>query len=304
MVAPPMATVTTTLVVVMMAFVAPTGGMSNELDYGNWNYREGAESVDVSHVRSVTRVLDSWGKKLFSDIKTLLHSQPSALLPDYSRVRPLSESLNDLFREVLHLQRRITDLNHRLATLEPVLRRYGYRTPREEEEEEEEERRREREMEDGDDEQQQRHPLKHRLHGHHQHQHQHHKQGGMVMMITKDEQAAKERKMAGGGGGERMVVQGKPGTVTGTVTGMVLKGVRSSSSSSSNIPTAGSTSDALEAAISASATGGSSAAPGYPRRYTVRTVRPVRKVLRTRRVRVFRDKDGKVRVMESDGAER
>ena len=46
--------------------------------------------------------------------------------PPY-RVRPLSESLNDLFREVSHLQRRITDLNHRLATLEPFLRRHGYR---------------------------------------------------------------------------------------------------------------------------------------------------------------------------------
>lgn len=41
-------------------------------------------------------------------------------------MRPLSESLNDLFREVSHLQRRITDLNNRLATLEPVLRRHGY----------------------------------------------------------------------------------------------------------------------------------------------------------------------------------
>ncbi|KAG5278286.1 hypothetical protein AALO_G00097290 [Alosa alosa] len=138
MAAAPAVTVTAMLVVVMV-FVAPTCGMSNELDYGNWNYREGAESVDVTYVRSVTRVLDSWGKKIFNEIKTLLHSQPSALLPDYSRVRPLSESLNDLFREVLHLQRRITDLNHRLATLEPVLRRYGYRTRGEEEEDEDEE---------------------------------------------------------------------------------------------------------------------------------------------------------------------
>lgn len=43
------------------------------------------------------------------------------------RVRPLSESLNDLFREVSHLQKRITDLNNRLATLEPFFRHHGYR---------------------------------------------------------------------------------------------------------------------------------------------------------------------------------
>jgi len=43
------------------------------------------------------------------------------------RVRPLSESVNDLFREVSLLQKRITELTHRLATLEPFLRRHGYK---------------------------------------------------------------------------------------------------------------------------------------------------------------------------------
>lgn len=43
------------------------------------------------------------------------------------RVRPLSESLNDLFREVSLMHRRITELSHRLATLEPFLRHHGYR---------------------------------------------------------------------------------------------------------------------------------------------------------------------------------
>ncbi|KAK2816939.1 hypothetical protein Q5P01_025130 [Channa striata] len=112
---------------------AGTGDEGNELDYGHWNYREGADSVNVASVRSVTRVLDAWGKRLFNEIKTLLHSQPSTLLPDYSRVRPLSESVNDLYREVSLLQHRITELSHRLATLEPFLRRHGYREDGEDE---------------------------------------------------------------------------------------------------------------------------------------------------------------------------
>ncbi|XP_053471871.1 uncharacterized protein si:ch211-243a20.3 [Ictalurus furcatus] len=123
----PMATRTVMILAVILMFLALSRAMSNELDdYGTWNYREGAEHVNVANVRSVTRVLDTWGKRIFNEIKTLLHSQPNTLLPDYSRVRPLSESLNDLFREVSHLQRRITDLNNRLATLEPFLRRHGY----------------------------------------------------------------------------------------------------------------------------------------------------------------------------------
>lgn len=119
------------LLMVLMVVATATGarsvGEENELDYGYWNYREGADSVNVATVRSVTRVLDAWGKRIFNEIKTLLHSQPSTLLPDYSRVRPLSESVNDLFREVSLLHRRITELTHRLATLEPLLRHHGYR---------------------------------------------------------------------------------------------------------------------------------------------------------------------------------
>uniref|UniRef100_A0A3Q3WF65 Dynein heavy chain tail domain-containing protein n=1 Tax=Mola mola TaxID=94237 RepID=A0A3Q3WF65_MOLML len=79
-----------------------------------------AESVNVASLHSVTRVLDAWGKRIFNEIKTLLHTEPSTLLPDYSRVRPLSESLNDLFREVALLRKRITELSQRLATLEPL----------------------------------------------------------------------------------------------------------------------------------------------------------------------------------------
>lgn len=115
------------LMVVASATGARSGSEENELDYGHWNYREGADNVNVATVRSVTRVLDAWGKRIFSEIKTLLHSQPSTLLPDYSRVRPLSESVNDLFREVSLLHRRISELTHRLATLDPFLRHHGYR---------------------------------------------------------------------------------------------------------------------------------------------------------------------------------
>uniref|UniRef100_A0A7N8WVM2 Si:ch211-243a20.3 n=1 Tax=Mastacembelus armatus TaxID=205130 RepID=A0A7N8WVM2_9TELE len=115
------------LVVVGMVTGAHAASEENELDHGFWNYREGADSVNVASVRSVTRVLDTWGKRIFNEIKTLLHSQPSTLLPDYSRVYPLSESVNDLFREVSLLHRRITELSHRLATMEPFLRHHGYR---------------------------------------------------------------------------------------------------------------------------------------------------------------------------------
>ncbi|XP_068178490.1 uncharacterized protein si:ch211-243a20.3 [Antennarius striatus] len=124
------------LMVVAIAAEAYSASKENELDSGYWNYREGADSVNVAPVRSVTRVLDTWGKRIFNELKTLLHSQPNTLLPDYSRVHPLSESVNDLFREVSLLRRRINELSHRLAILEPFLRHYGYWEKEDEEDEE------------------------------------------------------------------------------------------------------------------------------------------------------------------------
>ncbi|XP_077381428.1 uncharacterized protein LOC144021199 [Festucalex cinctus] len=115
------------LTVVVIATGAHSNNEENELAYGHWNYREGADRVNVTAVRSLTKVLDAWGKGIFKEIKTLLHSKPNTLLPDYSRVRPLSETINDLFREVSMLHQRITELSHRLATVEPFFRRHGYR---------------------------------------------------------------------------------------------------------------------------------------------------------------------------------
>ncbi|XP_061761950.1 uncharacterized protein si:ch211-243a20.3 [Nerophis ophidion] len=95
-------------------------------DDGHWNYREGVDRVDVTSQRSVTQLLDVWGKEMFKEIKSLLRSQPNTLLPDYSRVRLLSETIHDLLREVSLLRQRISELSRRLATLQPFLRRHGY----------------------------------------------------------------------------------------------------------------------------------------------------------------------------------
>lgn len=108
------------LSMVLMAVAGATGatsdGEENELGDGVWNYREGgrgpgsgpgplhvhvhvhagvtwfadreclaAERVNVASVPSVTRVLDAWGKRIFTQVRSALHAQPSTLLPDYSR---------------------------------------------------------------------------------------------------------------------------------------------------------------------------------------------------------------------------
>lgn len=73
-----------------------------------------------------------------SQMDILLVNVKLQLLCSSCRVRPLSESLNDLFREVSLLRTRITELSQRLATVEPFLRHYGYRKEEKEEKEEKE----------------------------------------------------------------------------------------------------------------------------------------------------------------------
>ncbi|XP_051790364.1 uncharacterized protein si:ch211-243a20.3 [Erpetoichthys calabaricus] len=119
------------IVVMVMVLAAPlTGGEDAKSDYGHWNYREGADRVNVQALKSVTRILDKWGNSIFSEVKKILHSDPNSVLPEYSRVRPLSETVNDLFKEVKSLQRRISELHERLDTLYLFFRKYGYGKPR------------------------------------------------------------------------------------------------------------------------------------------------------------------------------
>lgn len=67
---------------------------------------------------------DQWKR---TDVGGSDPDEAKCVLCSSCRVRPLSESINDLFREVSQLHRRISELSHRLAILEPYLRRHGYR---------------------------------------------------------------------------------------------------------------------------------------------------------------------------------
>ncbi|XP_041093861.1 uncharacterized protein si:ch211-243a20.3 [Polyodon spathula] len=118
----------TTVLALAVVMATPLAGEENEagLDYAHWNYREGADRVNVGALKSLTRILDKWGNNIFSEIKNILHNQPNSVLPDYSRVRPLAETLGDLFKEVGSLQRRIGELNERLGGLDRHCKKYGY----------------------------------------------------------------------------------------------------------------------------------------------------------------------------------
>lgn len=117
-----------TLVLLLLLAVA-LGQEQQDSQHWRWNYREGADKVNIGGVRSVTRLLDLWGNRIFKQLKDTMLSHPQDMLPDYSRIQPFSEALDDLFREARALKRRLGSLAESLAALERAFAQVGYGKP-------------------------------------------------------------------------------------------------------------------------------------------------------------------------------
>lgn len=86
-----------------------------------WNYREGAEKVNIQGVKSITQVLEKWGNSIFWQMKYSLLSHPSMLLPEVSSVRPISEAIDNLLKQVHSMKKRLAELTERLNIMDRVL---------------------------------------------------------------------------------------------------------------------------------------------------------------------------------------
>ncbi|OCT85471.1 hypothetical protein XELAEV_18023639mg [Xenopus laevis] len=91
--------------------------------YEKWNYREGANKVNIVGIHSITGFLEKWGNEIFSAGKDILMYQPELLLPDYSGIRSLAQALDDLLRDVNLLKKRLVELNERLNGINRVFAR-------------------------------------------------------------------------------------------------------------------------------------------------------------------------------------
>uniref|UniRef100_A0ABM5GF70 Uncharacterized protein isoform X2 n=1 Tax=Pogona vitticeps TaxID=103695 RepID=A0ABM5GF70_9SAUR len=73
-----------------------------------WNYREGADKVNIQGIKSITRVLEKWANSIFWQTKHSLLSHPNVLLPELSSKNfgacpcHLTLQLHSCFRLVSH----------------------------------------------------------------------------------------------------------------------------------------------------------------------------------------------------------
>ncbi|XP_074552836.1 uncharacterized protein LOC141809629 [Halichoeres trimaculatus] len=86
-----------------------------------WNYRDGSERVNMRNVANLTQVLDNWRFDILNQMRGLLQNDHQSLLPDYARIQPLSEALDDLYKEFNALKSHLGDLTEKFAAIETFI---------------------------------------------------------------------------------------------------------------------------------------------------------------------------------------
>ncbi|XP_072129063.1 uncharacterized protein [Mobula birostris] len=124
-----MSRMTMQLVFLVLLFALAQSQGQQASEHRTWNYREGADMVNINGVRSITRLLNHWGNRIFKQVKETVLSKPQEVLPDYARIQPFSEALEDLFREARLLKRRLGVLTETLSGLERAVAQVGYGKP-------------------------------------------------------------------------------------------------------------------------------------------------------------------------------
>ncbi|XP_062388657.1 uncharacterized protein si:ch211-76l23.4 isoform X2 [Sardina pilchardus] len=94
---------------------------STSTSNNEWNYRDGSEKVNMRGVSNLTEILDNWRFDILKEMKSLLLNDHQSLLPDYARIQPLSEALDDLYKEFNALKAHLGDLTEKFGPIETFI---------------------------------------------------------------------------------------------------------------------------------------------------------------------------------------
>ncbi|XP_033945903.1 uncharacterized protein [Pseudochaenichthys georgianus] len=86
-----------------------------------WNFRDGSDKVNMRGVANLTQTLDDWRFDILSQMRGLLQNDHQSVLPDYARIQPLSEALNDLYTEFNALKAHLGDLTEKFSAIETFI---------------------------------------------------------------------------------------------------------------------------------------------------------------------------------------
>uniref|UniRef100_A0A672YK77 Si:ch211-76l23.4 n=1 Tax=Sphaeramia orbicularis TaxID=375764 RepID=A0A672YK77_9TELE len=86
-----------------------------------WNYRDGSDRVNMRGVANLTQVLDDWKFDIMTQMRGILQNDHQTVLPDYARIQPLSEALDDLYKEFNALKAHLGDLTEKFNAVETFI---------------------------------------------------------------------------------------------------------------------------------------------------------------------------------------
>ncbi|KAG8446485.1 hypothetical protein GDO86_014080 [Hymenochirus boettgeri] len=83
-----------------------------------WDYHLEAEKVNMRGCANLTTVLDNWEFAIMSQFRNILLYDHQTVLPDYGRIKSLSEALDDLYKEFNALKERLGELTTKFEGVE------------------------------------------------------------------------------------------------------------------------------------------------------------------------------------------
>ncbi|KAM4691648.1 uncharacterized protein WCC33_016437 [Rhinophrynus dorsalis] len=102
----------------LLLILALASALKQKREPIEWDYRSEAEKVNMRGCANLTTVLDNWKFAIMTQFRNLLLYDHHTVLPDYGRIKSLSEALDDLYKEFNALKERLGALTTKFDGVE------------------------------------------------------------------------------------------------------------------------------------------------------------------------------------------